>query len=165
MKQIIKLLENPVRLNAELVSLNHKAISIFVPWSLSLPCLWQCTGTVSPHSGTLFRGPVWSLVWRGQALEVGLCAQGQCCLPAQQLLQGSYFSISSLYVLKRSPGHVMLELIGTKKFMGSGTPFLVEKRQIPSVPSFPWSWAVLSLSPTTFKAAPATRSSHFLTQK
>lgn len=50
----------------------------------------------------------------------------------------------------------MLELIGTKKFMGSGTPFLVEKREIPSVLNFPWSWAVLSLSPTTFKAVPAT---------
>lgn len=50
----------------------------------------------------------------------------------------------------------MLELIGTKKFMGTGTPFLVEKREISSVVSLPWSWAVLSLSPAISTAVPAT---------
>lgn len=57
----------------------------------------------------------------------------------------------------------MLELIRTKKFMGTGAPFLVEKREIPSVLTFPWSWIVLSLSSTIFKVVPATRPSHFLT--
>lgn len=83
------------------------------------------------------RSPVWSLVSLGQALEVGLCTWGQCCLPAQELVQDVYFSISSLNVLKRSPGHVVLELIGTEKFMGTGPPFLEEKGEIHIAAQFP----------------------------
>lgn len=73
---------------------------------------------------------MWSPMSLGQALEVGLHTRGQCCLLAQQLVQGVDFSISSLNVLKWSPGHIMLELIGTEKFMRTGPPFLEEKGEI-----------------------------------
>lgn len=98
-----------------------------VSWSLSLPCLWQHPGTAH-----LLRGHAWSPQFAslGETLEVGLCTQGQHSLPAQQLVQDVYFSISPLDVLKRSPGHVVLELIGTKKLMGTGPPLLEEKGQI-----------------------------------
>ena len=106
--------------------------------------LFPCPGFASTQAlrvltqGLCSGGPVRSLVSLGEALEVGLRTRGQRCLPAQQLVQDVYFSISSLNVLKRSPGHVVLELIGTEKFVGTGPPFLEEKGEIHIAVQFPF---------------------------